>query len=388
MSATENFHYRLPTTAVQFTGTRTVTKPAHGSGSTTWSAEATQLVRADLMGNPLVLAVEEEFFADSEFTLHFSEDGRLTGSSTEFTGQGPKLLGAVAALVGELVPILSIFKSVDDGAFPQQALLDGLTAQEDALAQTLSGLLTDVAADRLPPAAGLDAIQKALTLVSGQLTRLRAERAQWLSDGESVVETHTVVLDIAELPTAEHFENAFDAQTYPRAWEVWDTLHLMATIPHAPDSQTSDDPFQQGAEEQIWYRRPRRSQLTVWTCDKDRSNPSVVRRTDTDILDKRCDHAGLPLAKGGLFSHSSASVTMGDAGTPIVIGNARSSGAGDALAALAGVPKAFAGGINDLQGAITGVTGPKVDPAAAELAQLKAKKDKLQLLGEIAALQK
>src|SRR5215471_2184609 len=106
MNNDSHFTYWLTTSAVQFTGTKTTTTYPNTQAAPTskYDAQATLTLRADreagaaagATDGAVSLDVKHHRFADSKLSLSMTDDGRLSGAEHASTGEGPKILGAVA----------------------------------------------------------------------------------------------------------------------------------------------------------------------------------------------------------------------------------------------------------------------------------------------------
>jgi len=378
---------------VTITGTRTTATYSNGADAkTTYDATAALTVRPDRVQPPVRLTISEDFFGKSKTTLKLTEDGRLSGTDVAWTGEGSKIIGAIANLAGVVAKVAPLAYAAEDAppeqAFPHQQLLDDLAAKEDELAGELAAL--DISATGAK--ARLDLITDALRSIAAQRDRLTAEQTSWAAADETTTETHAYVLDLAELPTEEQLAAGLD--DHPTAKQVWEALHVMATVPayhlgsdpHAEYGEDDAAPFQQGADRQIWYRRPRPCVLSVWKKGEDDAEPQLVQRLPAEVVDKHCRHFGLVMDEHGLFNTTELDVTMGTLGTPTSISTNHDSGAADAISAIAGAPSQFLSGYAAMGKVQAGLAG--TDPAEAKIAALKTEKETLQLQADIAKLKK
>jgi hypothetical protein len=405
MTKDQEFHYWLATSAVQFTGTKTVTTYPHGNRpQTRCSAQASLIVRADQVAGPVALEIDESHFAEAKLALGFTEDGRLTSSDLSTTGQGTQLLGAVASIIGDIAPLASgAFITADQAdlidvirPFPQADLLKRLTEDEDELAKCIDDISRRAVGNLQsadPSTASTFAIlEKALELVGKQRDRLTLESVAWAA-GKDAVETFAFYLDSHDWPSRQQLFDGLSGESNQAARRIWDSLQVMVSVEslnegaHQAFQQGPDAPFQQGAETNLWYRWPTRARLSVWNKSTvaDRE-PTLVSSSEVGVLGRESPICSVPLRRGGLFSHNEISVNLGSNGTPAAITTDRDPGLAAALAALAGTPKLISTGISDSGGIST--AWDKVVPSATtrETDELGATKARLQLLADIAKL--
>jgi hypothetical protein len=406
MAETQSLEYWLSTSAVEFSGTKNVSTPAHGGAAkTTYVSSASLILRADHVQGPVTLQIAEGDLAETKFALNFSDDGRLTSSDVTAAGAGAQILGSVASIAGELVSVSSAVAKLaalaevpgtagpadEPRPYPQQDLLQKLVDRQNAL----TALLLTIGPTTQPDDhAKLAAIETALTLASQQLARLTQEKAAWTSASKTVTQIFDYILDVSKLPNTEDANAGWDAATHPAIHRVWRDLGIMVTLDatiqadqaQVGQNQGFDAPYQNGADTGIWFRQPRRVTLSVWSADEE-YGPVPVRSSDVDVVDKHCRHLSLPLKLGHLFRKTEFSVTMGTYGTPTAIGTDVASGVAAALDAVAGAPKLYSAGLNDVAG--LGTAWRTLHPSAEskEMATLQATKDRLQLLSDIAKLE-
>jgi hypothetical protein len=404
VSGPKYLHYRLATSAVQFTGTHTEAAHAHrGKTFDEYDADATLITRADVAQRAVALAVKHHF-ADSKITLDLTEDGRLTSSALDIAAGGATLLGPPASLVGDLAPVLEkisgAFLTVvpaergqENEPFPNEDLLNRLKGSENALVSQLLRIIdriNDPDGATLGAAAwaqnDLSVLESALQMVSGQLDRLAREKAAWEAAGQAV-KSCSYIVDVSDLPAGDGFD---PEQLEPTggAKKVWEDLGIMACVAEdyeAHGKRSEDDPegehapFQPRAEKRLWYRQPRRVRLDVWK--KTNSGSALVRTSQVVIVDKRCRHLSLPLGKSHLHGKGMVSVRIGPLGTPVSLSPDRAPGPADAAA----MPGPISISTSNASG---GTAWRSLDPSvtARETGARQAQREKLQLIADIAKL--
>jgi hypothetical protein len=399
MSNDSHFTYWLTTSAVQFTGTKTTTTYPHSPDAkdVKYDAQATLILRADRAVGPVSLDVKHSWFAESKLSLSMTEDGRLSGAERASTGEGTQILGAVASLTGvlaTLAPVIFAAAVPSLEPFPQQDDLKALRDNANKLASKLAIVVGSITAgdNASIEAAGpvLTVIDKAVSLVDGQIDRLTKQQLAWVAGVDSV-ETFTLTLDASELPTKQQLEGGLKDANLDLARFVWSSLGIMATVEDAGKVADSNeaDPFQPGAELAVWYRRPRPARLSIRKMDPSTQvvSPDPVSVSDVALLDKKCVHLPIELGKDGLFRTSDYAVTFGANGTPATINSDRDSGLASAAQALAKVPSQVGTGISDITSISAAWSAAHPSAADRELSELEAKDKRLQLLADIAKLQ-
>lgn len=394
-----NLPYWLHTSAVTFAGTCAMTKKPGSVAVSERTGTAELITRADLVQQAVTVTLDQDAWEKSQFTLSFTDDGRLAGADIEQAGQAGTILASLASVAGvaaRVAPMLAMVARPDSEQAAQAGpptpaeLLRQLGAREQELAlQLATEPLTS-----LP----LQQLDVALRLVAAEQDRLAQLIAAAEPPATTTTATYSYTVDVAHLPTAEEFLADPDGLPAPLA-HVWADLRMMATLP-VPDSrgfdrieagENGDAPFQPatGGDDptrRIWYRRPRRTRITIWTQGDDDTEPRAVKVTDVEILDKHCRHFSLPVDEPHLFGHNHATVTMGANGTPTSIGGDHDSGLSDVLTAVAGVPKQFSDALTSTDDAVT--AWQKLAPAAPPtpdqlyLAKLRADTDRLKLEAE------
>jgi hypothetical protein len=398
-SIPETVPYWLATTAVEFVGTVAKTEPTHGGPmpSPAVSAQASPMVRADRKCPRRELSLDPSKFASEKMTLKFSDDGRLSSSEGNSVGVGPVIVSSVASLAGTaaaaaggLLGVREVASGKDgvtdrkSESFPDQELLTQiLQAQESASARLASVDPTVAGADQ-----EVKAISDLLGALASERTRLEAAKANWSAPGKTTVQSFSYILDASELPSPVQLDPAAASPLAGPAAEVWQNLHVMATI-----ELTEEDAQNQTApghdDTKIFFRRPQPATLKVWSrVDSGESWHAVlVSSAPIDLVDKRSPHESLQISEGSLFSNADIAITFGDNGTPTAVTSDQQRGLAAALTAISGATKDLTGGVtavSDLSGA-----WQKAAPSAAsrQIAALTEEQQRLTLLAEIKALQ-
>ncbi|HET9689963.1 MAG TPA: hypothetical protein VFP61_02340 [Acidimicrobiales bacterium] len=399
--------YFLTTTAVQFSGTVTATVTADagahaGLPTVRRDGTAAVLLRADAIG-PVELDLERTGLADSDASLSFTPDGRLTSASAATTGTGSAVIAAVSTLVGVGAEVA---KDVGGGRLMEVArttkgtrhrehhpeAVEQLAEVKSSQAKAVDALI-GLAARLDAPATGdgdeLDRIDKALTLLAAQRARLEAEAAAATT---VTTASRTFVLDARQLPTEAELLAGLEQSGRQAAAEVWSELGISATLERPvagdpPVDRSGVAPFQAGAATRLWYRRPRRSTLSVWRQVPDDPTPQLVTSYDLDVFDEHCEHVGLPFSHGRVFGSETISVTLAADGTLATLGEKVTGGVSEVAGALAGIAGGIGGGIKDASGVITALTpATPASPDAQAVIDLTATRDRLKLEQEIATL--
>jgi hypothetical protein len=307
-----SLRYRLATTAVTFSGTRTI-RPGRRP---TFEAEAALVVRADLVAPAFTLTVHDGIFHDTRTSLTFSDDGRLTSSSLDSSGSG-------AALLGSIVTTIAAVAAVAGGAARRTltAEAEGEGGGDDARPPDLAvryrsrtaeqSLLQGVAAtaSALPAARTADAVKAAeaqLAALRTALDEVRQELAAMepppraLPPGRKV--QYSFVLDVDDLPSEANLLDHDKRRSPDLAWAgVVRRLGIMATVvdpPAAVAGRTLDDAARDPDPTKIWFRRPRRAEITVWGRIND---GRLMRRqvVPVDVVDRHSEHDSLPMKERG-----------------------------------------------------------------------------------------
>jgi hypothetical protein len=389
-----SLRYRLATTAVTFSGTRTI-RPGRRP---TFEAEAALVVRADLVAPAFTLTVHDGIFHDTRTSLTFSDDGRLTSSSLDSSGSGAALLGSIvttiAAVAGGAARRTLTAEAEGEGggddARPPD-LADRYRAAEQSLLQGVAAT-----ASALPAARTADAVKAAearLAALRTALDEVRRELAAMepppraLPPGRKV--QYSFVLDVDDLPSEADLLDPDKRRSPDLAWaRVVRRLGIMATVedpPAAVTGPTLDDAARDPDPTKIWFRRPRRAEITVWGRIND---GRLMRRqvVPVDVVDRHSEHDSLPMKERGWLNSTSVAVTLGPLGTPREITTTADSETGALARALGGRPTDVSGAVS--AGAVP-ASGPAPASAAdARIAALTAQKQQLQLRKDIADLRR
>jgi hypothetical protein len=432
MSDTHYFEYWLATSAISFTGTCTTTVSADGPTKDKYQAAASLTTRADGPQEPVSLIVNSGH-ADTKLSLGLTEDGRLTSSDLESTGEGPTLLGSAVSIVTSLATVAEtavkgefVAPEGDDKGegdksgkkrperkpFAGQHQLDQLTDGENKLTDYLVQLSNHIAGDAnnapdRPHPDDLLVVRDALKLVDEQRDRLTKEQVAWAAAQQTTSAiSASYTIDIRDLPTCDDgHEFKPGPELSAAARTVWNELGLMMCLvdDHQPQVAVSDPrndlddgaPVQDGAETSIWYRRPRRVRLDLWKKkdgaekEQESEEAELVQSSQVEIVDKHCQHIPLPLPNGNFWAHDHVSVKMGALGTPVSISDDRVPGLASAATELSKVPSQIASGISDASSisADWQKAFPAAPSAAAQqTATLKAQEERLRLQAGIKKL--
>src|ERR1700685_2326796 len=115
MSDPEIFKYWLTTSAISFTGACTTITPGNGDKPKKKYQSAASLTnRADISKGAVSLAIKDGR-DDNKLSLGLADDGRLTSSDLDSTGEGSVLLGAVVSIVTAAVTTAAIVLESDSG---------------------------------------------------------------------------------------------------------------------------------------------------------------------------------------------------------------------------------------------------------------------------------
>lgn len=398
VSVPETVPYWLATTAIEFVGTVTKTEPAHDGPAPppVVSAQATPMVRADRKCPRRDLSLDPSKFASEKMTLKFTEDGRLSSSEGNSVGVGPVIVSSLATLAGTAAAAggflgVRAIAPAEDGAptpksdsFSDQGLLTHtIEAQRSVSARLAAVDPTATGADQ-----EIKAISDLLGALASERTRLEAAKATWSAPGKTTIQSFSYILDASELPTADQLDPAADPPLTGAAADVWQNLHVMATIElTAEDSRNQSDP--RSDDKKIFFRRPQPATLKVWSrVDHGKAWTAViVTSAPIDLVDKRSPHEWLQISAGSLFSNEDIAITFGDNGTPTTVTSDEQRGLAAALTAISGATKDLTGGataVSDLTGA-----WQKAVPSATsrQIAALTEEKQRLTLLADIKALQ-
>jgi hypothetical protein len=414
MSDSVDFQYWLATSAISFSGTcTTLTSGSSGKQTKKYQSTASLTTRADITPSPASLTIKDGR-DDNKLSFGLTEDGRLISSELDSTGEGATFLGAAVSIITTVVTIVAtavpkIVADVDTGTpttepseegFPGQQQLDQLTNGEKQLTAYLIQLSEHIVGDAdgtpasRPGPDDLSVVRSAFDLVSQQRDRLTQEQVAWESAGQTTSsKSGTYTVDVGDLPTSSPFDPKEEIAAAARS--VWNDLGVMMCVVDDPqfpaDSSPNDNaPFQNGAANSIWYRRPRRVRLDLWKRKDEDGEESehaeLIQSSQADIVDRRCTHIAIPLSEGGFFGHNTISVKVGTLGTPISISDDRVPSIANAATALAKAPSLITGGITDESGIVAAWQKAVPSAAAQQTAALEAQKDRLQLLADIKKL--
>jgi hypothetical protein len=337
--------YWLTTTAITFTGTHTPAAPstaAAGQNPDKYQATVTTGLRADLSASGFSVLVSARSLHDTNVTLNFSDDGRITGGQSDVTGDVGQIIGSLASTVGAVAAVV-----------------------EDAV-----------------PADGAAA---------GSAPASAAASPDPVS--------FTFVLDVASLPTQEELQQT-NQQTVPPTdkpfgWQaVWNSLGTMVTVNQentggllaVPSGHRLADAQSDRGQASIWYRRSRRVQMSVWKANN-AGDLELSQSTNLDVYDRHSYHDYVPMPEGGFFGEKSISVTMNPSGTPSTFTAKFDSALADFFKSLAGVPADISGALTSANSATSAWQVAVPSATAQKISDLTNQKTLLQLEQDVSNLQ-
>lgn len=350
--------------------------------------------------------------------------GTVVGTVTGLGGI--RLKGAVPGLRG-VAPAVRIEPTRADLAARRERLLQAIDAAEERLVE----LSIQAAAEPAQTTPGIQAsrLERELTRLRRQLdevdARLAALDAQRVMSWREADEAHLFIRDLPAEPEGAADERP-DGVTFAglRADAAWDEAAVAAARAmllrfgvlvcvrdaEAPEESPKHDvPDRLGGGRRqvpgapvavdepgtplLIARAPRAitaalytplvaSQLAAFREDPDRDiRLRLVSRTRAPVVDESSDHVAVPLAGAGMFGKSAVEVALGESGAITGLSSSSSTAAPEAVT---GALAAFQQGLDAGEKLLAGTDRLADRGIQREIADLKAEKERAQLLRELA----
>ncbi len=341
--------YHLPLSAIRFSGTKTVTTDRLQESqppTTKWQSTAGLVTVADATTH--CATVKAGWLLNSNVSLAFTEDGRLTSVDATSTGSASTLVkGVVTAGVALAASVLSpasgvaaatidVLRGVEAGEpLPEEApdpiaayaaehpteaalraaLIASVTEAELALSGALQVVIAEPTNDNLKR---YENQQKALGLARADLARVQQHFMAWRQSKITTREqTHEQTVTLDELRTAGV---GFDGKTItwhaePPSWArvLWDRCGLMAVVesdPPAEQPRTVSRP-QRG----VSARRPRSAAIAIYRriTEADNWEAELVSVDDHLVVDAS-SRSNLYRFRTSIWSKRKVTLTMSESG--------------------------------------------------------------------------
>ncbi len=397
-SEPDHIAYYLPLSSVRFTGTVTCRRDEaletdEKCVAATCSADV--FVAAD-HATELKLKIEHGFFRDTNFSFERSEDGRLSSTSAELTGEAGKfvtgVLGVAVTAAGAAIGGLpgaavggalaagavkaqrrEVTQSDDTKLTPQQRVehkygttypeMADLRKQYAALATTLPKRIADLTAqlaenpeERLATLGQLRAVQQALNLARAELDILNHHFATWRSSTiKSRTKSFEFAVSLDELTEAGTTikEGAPDllkecsGQTAAKVKDIWETLGAFVTVEDI-DARVAQPDNNAGAtktdETEVLMREPRNVRISLYKKD-DSDRAELVQSKTYLVVDAGCRERAIRLPKKRLFGKRTSALKFSPGGALTSFSSGETS-AGASIGELAGsLPSTVASGL-------------------------------------------
>jgi hypothetical protein len=188
---------------------------------------------------------------------------------------------------------------------------------------------------------------------------------------------------------------SFPSSASPLGWQaVWKSLGIMATLQSDStagtlvpmDGYNLSDAQNDTTRSNIWYRRSRRYQMTIWKASES-GVPQLAQSVAVDVYDAKSYHDHLPLIKGGFLGEKSINLSMNDSGTPKSISAKLDSGLSDFLKALGGIPSGLSTALTNESGIESDLQTAHPSITKQQIAELTDQKNLLQLQKDVKGLQ-
>lgn len=404
-------YYRLPVTALQFTGTVTTTVDTVLGGDPTTTPNATIAITTIASANQRRLVLENGLLRDSTASIVLTEDSRLTSTDLTTTGQVGKtivgIVGAAAHVAALAAPALlaalaqpAAAGTPDEELTPEQKVAAAYAAAsnppgsnrdvaearasyaglvQDAIEKIaeLGPLLltTEDAAERKEVLRQLTAVEQQLPIWSAQLDKLNAHFQAWRQTTlKQTTESHSATLSLDHLRNAgarvENGVMSFEQRSEwgPTAAERWARFGLMATIPYVTPKEIPNP----GDKNTIVVVIPRTETLSIWQREGDRA--VLVQKFQQLVVDDACATRTFTL-DSSWFSRREMSLRFSDLGALTGISGTADSSAAAVAGLLGQLPGTVAGAVGDASKLRTAWSGLKNAGLDAELARVRSEVD-------------
>lgn len=413
--------YRLPLSAVRVSGTL---KHTHDTVLGTDDPEPAVGVELVTIGDPhqeQILTYTQDWVNDTTLGLERSEDGRLTSTSTESTGQGAKVLTAATGLIATGIGFaiagvpgaalaatatteagrLALRRLRDEAAIDEndrkvaekyreqhRALADARVALAErvaSLTETITELARGVANATTPDARRekaheLRAAEAALAIVRSELDKIDRHFSTWRAATiTSRVETVDRLITLDEFAAAgkgriEEGRLLFDADddegaeaAQDKLRSLWEKLHLFIEF-------IDESPVPANAalgavkKNHVVYREPRWATLRV--CRRDGKGAVIESERRYGLSDNRSVHRTFELRRSW-FARKSSKVTFSPAGVATGFASGSTSSVAAFAESVGGLPATVSGSLKSVGEISDSVYALRTKALDNELARVK-----------------